>query len=101
MSARSISRDEFVRCLGLHDDLERFVGKEIEWFADDTGNVIGTIALAGRGWSCVILKRDKTGGFRVCTVRGSLYSVDAARADVLSEMKVAERTGQKVFPQRD
>jgi len=101
MSATSISRAEFVRRLSLDNDLERFIGKEVEWFADDTGNVIGTIALGSTGWSYVILRRDKLGNFRVCNVRGNLYGLDAARMDIFSEMGAEVRSGREVFPQKD
>ena len=45
MAIRSTGRAEFIRRLSLHDDLERWVGREVEWFANAAGNVIGTITL--------------------------------------------------------
>ena len=45
MIVKDIGRVEFIRRLSLHSDLEHFIGNEVEWFTNKTGNVIGTIAL--------------------------------------------------------
>ena len=85
MRINSISRAEFIRRLLLHNDLERFIGGEVEWFANRLGNILGTIALgdANRGWNYVIFKRNRTGKFHVCTVVCDFYSRAAARVDFM------------------
>jgi hypothetical protein len=85
MVAKNIGRAEFIRRLLLHRDLERFIGKEVEWFSNRTGNIIGTIALgdANRGWNSVIFKRNQTGKFHVCNVVCDFYSRAAARVDFM------------------
>jgi hypothetical protein len=43
MAIRATGRAEFIRRLSLKSDLERLVGKEVEWFANAAGNIISTI----------------------------------------------------------
>ena len=88
MAIKDIGRTEFIRRLSLHSDLEHFVGKEVEWFTNETGNVIGTIALGDkdRGWNYVILRRNRIGKFRVCNVVCDFYNHAAARVDFMITM---------------
>ena len=88
MVIKDIGRAEFINRLSLHSDLEHFVGKEVEWFTNKTGNIIGTIALGdkSRGWNYVILRRNRIGKFRVCNVMCDFYNHAAARVDFMIAM---------------
>jgi hypothetical protein len=92
MTIRATGRAEFIRRLSLHSDLERWVGKEVEWFADAAGNVIGTIALAARdsGWNYLVLRKNKLGNFRASNRRENLFSLDVARVDCLQAMGMTD-----------
>ena len=92
MAIRATGRAEFIRRLSLHGDLERWVGKEVEWFADAVGNVIGTIALSARdrGWNFVVLRKNKLGNFQAFNRRENLFSLDEARVDCLQAMRMTD-----------
>jgi len=91
MVIKDIGRVEFIRRLSLQSDLEHFVGKEVEWFANETGNIIGTIALGdkSRGWNYVILRRNRIGKFRVSNVVCDFYNHAAAKVDFMIAMEGA------------
>lgn len=92
MAIRATGRAEFIRRLSLHSDLERLIGKEVEWFANAAGNVIGTIALAARnrGWNYVVLRKNKLGNFRAFNRREDLFSLEEARVDCLQAMGMTD-----------
>ena len=100
MIVKDIGRAEFVRRLSLDTDLEDFVGKEVEWFSNETGNIIGTIALgdSSRGWNYVILKRNRIGEFHVRNVVCDFYNHAAARVDLMLAMVGAGQSRPIQFP---
>jgi hypothetical protein len=100
MVIKDIGRAEFIHRLSLHSDLEHFVGKEVEWFSNKTGNILGTIALGdkSRGWNYVILKRNQQGKFHVCDVACDFYNHEAARVDFMFAMAGAGQSRRKQFP---
>jgi hypothetical protein len=67
---------------------------QIEWFADKAGTTIGTLAVgkANTGWNYAVLRRDKTGDFRVYKRGGDAFNLDDARAEFLLEMADAEKS---------
>jgi hypothetical protein len=90
MAIRTTGRAEFIRRLSLRGDLERLIGKEVEWFAGAAGNVIGTIALASRdrGWNYVVLRKNQLGNFQASNRRENLFSLNEARVDCLQDMGI-------------
>jgi hypothetical protein len=88
MVINAIDRAEFVHRLSLDSDLEHFIGKEVEWFSNRTGNILGTIALGekGRGWNYVVLKRDQLGKYHACDVVCDFYDHGAARVGFMLAM---------------
>ena len=100
MGVKDISRAEFNRLLPLHSGLENLIGKEVEWFSDKRGNILGTIALgdSSRGWNYVILKRDRVGKFHVCDVACNIYSHAAARVDFIIATVAAAQNRWVQFP---
>ena len=101
MVIKDISRAEFIRRLSLQSDLEHFIGKEVEWFSNETGNIIGTIALgdSSRGWNYVILRRNRMGKFHVCDVVCDFFNHAAARVNIMFAMVGAGRSQRSKFPQ--
>ncbi len=91
MTIKGVERAEFIRLLSLQTDLESYVGKEVEWFSNTAGNVIGTIALGdGKlGWNYVVLRRETAGKFHACHVACDFYNHAAARVDCMYAMAVA------------
>jgi hypothetical protein len=89
MAIRATNRAEFIRRLSLRNDLERWVGKEVEWFVDAQRNIIGTIAIAARyeGWNYVVLAKNRLGKFQAASRRENLFSLDEAREDCLHAME--------------
>ena len=101
MVIKDIGRTEFIHRLSLRSDLEQFIGKEVEWFTNQTGNVIGTIALgdSSRGWNYVILRRNRMGKFHVCKVVCDFYDHSAARVDFMLAIVGAGQSRRVQFPQ--
>lgn len=103
MAIRATGRAEFVRRLSLKSDLERLVGKEVEWFANAAGNIISTIALAARdrGWNYVVLRKNEMGNFQASNRREDLFSLDEARLDCLQAMGTTASNIRNYFHRRD
>jgi len=100
---KEIGRKEFIRHLSLDSDLEQFVGKELEWFSNVAGSILGTIALEGRegGRKYIILGVDPTGRFQVLSVMCDFYNHRAARIDFLRAMAVADEDEEDVCLSRE
>ena len=85
----SIPRSEFDRLLPQHPALESWMGEQLEWFSNRSGNLLGTTA-RGNGmadWNYAILKRDKKGDSHIHTVVLKVFSnLKAARVDLLLSM---------------
>ena len=66
--------------------------EQVEWFTNTVGNIIGTIAgKEDDGWSYAVLKGDRNGNYRVCTLGGDDFSLRAARSRFLLDMEAAEK----------
>ncbi len=91
MVIKDIGRTEFIHRLPPHTDLEHFIGKEVEWFSNKRGTIIGTIALGdkSKGWNYVILQRKQTRQFQVCEVASDFFNHAAARVDFMFAMGAA------------
>ena len=97
MSVKSISSWKFNRFLPAHNHPGTVLGKEVEWYADDPENRIGTIAFSKeqRGWNYAILRRDWMGDFHVCNLKANLPNFRAASAGCVLAMKAAEKSEQR------
>jgi len=96
---KSISKRKFNRFLQFHAILESTIGEEVQWFDDEKENTIGTIAFSEgeRGWNYAILQRDWTGKFQVCSLGANLFSLEAARIDLLVAMARTNKDGYSLF----
>jgi len=65
---------------------------QTEWFANEAGTTIGTLAAGKRNesWNYAVLGREKTGDFRIYKLGGDTFSLNDARAEFLLEMAAAE-----------
>ena len=99
MSVKSISSWKFNRFLPTRNHLKTVIGKEVEWYADDPENNIGTIAFSKeeRGWNYAILKRDWMGDFRVCNLKTNFRNSRTASVDCVLAMREAEQSGRRTL----
>ena len=76
MAFKSISRYEFDKLMPERSVLEKFTGKQVEWFANDAKNVIGAVdhARTGATWSYVVMKRTERDVFRILELKTKLVS---------------------------
>src|SRR2546430_7347683 len=77
----SISRQVFHQLLSSNTTPEIAAGEPVEWFADRTESIIGTISACERsqGWTYAILRRDTVGNFRVFNCHGRFWTPRSAR----------------------
>ena len=100
MPFESISREQFDAFLPPNLVLERLMVEQVEWFANQLRNIIGTIAgKADDGWSYAVLKGDRKGNYRVCTLGGDTFSLRAARSRFLRDMEAAEKAEEEIARQ--
>ena len=99
MSVKSISSSKFNRFLPAHNNLRTVIGEEVEWYADDPENSIGTIAFSKEkgGWNYAILKRDWTGDFQVCELKTDFPNLRAASVDCIQAMEATAKSEQQSF----
>ncbi len=88
----SIGREAFHQLLPANAGPEMAVGEEIEWFADVTETIIGTIGFGGMniGWNYAVLKPDTMGVFRVSEKQRNFPTRHTARVTLLRRMTGAE-----------
>ena len=96
MVVRNISRNGFDQLFRSHLFLDRFIGTETEWFAADTGKVIGVIA-SGQGnhrWNSAVYSRGQAGAIQtgnLSWVSLGLQDAPTTRVRLLLAMAAAER----------
>jgi hypothetical protein len=97
MAIRALSRQEFDRFRSAQRTLASLTRKAVEWFADDTGDVIGAIADhhgSDLNWSFVALGRHLDGNFRVFALDFGFPSADDARRLLFAKMETALGTDE-------
>jgi hypothetical protein len=94
MAVRALSRQEFNRFSSAQATLADFTSKAVEWFADDTGLVVGAVAHheSDLNWSFIVLSRDADRQFRPCYLQFGAWNVDEARRLLLASMRTALAT---------
>jgi hypothetical protein len=88
MNIKTIPRSEFDELVPDYPALERLMVEQVEWFSNRSGTVVAAIARGDgvAGWNYAILKRDKKGDFHVRKVMNNLFSLKAAKVDLLLSM---------------
>lgn len=72
----------------------------MEWFADQVGNIIGTIAegTTNMNWGYVVLRRDEDGQYLFWDLETKIESRDAARIQIVGVMEATQKDGQACSP---
>ncbi len=99
----SVSRKEFNRLFTFDSELAPYIGEELEWYADEAKNVIGTIArgILGFRWSYTVLRRNVLGDFLASTLSRNFMDFQTARVACLQEMAAACDGQDRVESQKD
>jgi hypothetical protein len=87
----NVKSKEFNRLFTFNNELVPYIGVELQWYADDAKNVIGTIAkgTSDACWRYTILRRNLLGNFLVSTLSRDFMDLQTARATCLQEMATA------------
>ncbi len=93
---KTISQVEMDRFLPRRFNIDRFIGAEAEWFSDEVGSIIGTIAegTTNKRWGYAILRRDDGGQYQFWDLETRIESCDAARIQMVRVMEGAEKGGR-------
>jgi hypothetical protein len=96
----SIPRSRFDRLLAGNRFLEPVIGNEVEWFADTSENLLGTVAdgLLFDRWTYVLLAKGGITGFRVLRIEFGLLTRDEATVRLLRIMKSCATPTAMAFP---
>jgi hypothetical protein len=91
MAIRALSLSEFDRFNAARARVARHTDQAVEWFADDTGTVLGAIAYhhLDLDWSLVVLRRNRDGTFCASDRAAGLCVLDDARRLLLDKMERA------------
>jgi hypothetical protein len=91
MAIRALSLKEFATFNAARARVARHTDQAVEWFADDTGSVLGAIAYhhLALDWSMVVLKQNGDGTFRAIERADGLRVLDDARRLLISKMTAA------------
>lgn len=94
MMINSISRGDIDQFLPQRPNIDRFIGSEVEWFSDQIGNIIGTIAegSTSANWGYVILRRDECGKYHFWDLETGIESCDAARMQIVHAMQATQKS---------
>src|SRR5688572_21411739 len=103
MAIRSVTKQEFNKFKPARSPMSLTMIQEVEWFADDAGNVIGVLAQDkfDKDWSVAVLGRDERGSFRFIDGTTCIQNQSDARTELKKRMEKAVTTGDTVFPQGD
>jgi hypothetical protein len=103
MAIKTLSKAQFDAFNPARGPMIGAIATEKAWFADDAGNVIGTVLLdrTDNDWNYVILGRDERGAFRWIQGDSSFETRDRAEQKLIEAMAKIEESGETVFPQGD
>src|SRR5205085_4399595 len=95
MAIRALSLREFDRFNAARPRAARHTDRSVEWFANDTGTVLGAIAYhhVDLDWSLVVLRRNSDDTFRSIDRAAGLCVLDEARRLLIEKMETAGATG--------
>ena len=103
MPIKNIARWEFNQLMPRHLVLEDLMGEQVEWFANQAKNLIGTIALTkvGRSWNFAVLRRNMLGNFQVCDIGQNFFNLRQTMVQFRYAMVAAKNGRQTVCPSSD
>jgi hypothetical protein len=101
MAINRISRDEFNSYNPARSPMAAVMTDETDWYADDAGNVIGTVLRdrTDSDWAYIIMGRDERGNFRCFALEASIAAEGASRDQLLAAMRKVDASGQIEFAQ--
>jgi hypothetical protein len=81
-------------------NIDRYIGAEVEWFSDQAGTIIGTIAegTTNVNWGYAVLRRDDNGTYQFWDMETRIQSCDAARIQIVHAMEATQKDGQDCSP---
>ena len=102
MTIYAITRAAFDKFKPARPTAAETLFEEVEWFADNSGIVIGVITLdhSDRDYGIVVLGRDERGNFRAFA-EYRVDQLDDARDVLKSKMEKALASGKTVFSKGD
>jgi hypothetical protein len=97
MAIRPINQKEFERLQPTRKPMDRLVLEQLEWFANETGTLLGTVFFdpAENCWGWAMLDRDEQGEFRTVRMDGRLPSAKDAGTALRTHMVKADGNGGK------
>jgi hypothetical protein len=100
MAIRAVTRQEFDRFGATRLTLNGRTRTVVEWFADDTGVLLGSVACheSDHDWSFMVLKRDIYGKFHVVHLETHCRDVDDARRLLFERMAIVLGASDAVPP---
>jgi len=98
MAVRALSLREFATFNAARVRVARHTDKAVEWFADETGTILGAIAYhhLALDWSLVVLKQNGDGTFRAVERAAGLRVLDDARRLLIDKMTTARKTDDRI-----
>jgi hypothetical protein len=96
MAIRAMFRQEFDRFASAQSALADLTHRAVEWFADDTGVVLGAMTHheSDLNWSFVVLGRNNLGQFHPLYLDFGFWNCDEARRLLFAKMETALATGE-------
>jgi hypothetical protein len=91
---KMVSRYDFDKLFPDRAALERFTGRQVEWFVNDAKNICGAIdrERMERAWSYVVLKRNERGLLQVLELKEQMKTEADAERELFRKMEAAETT---------
>jgi hypothetical protein len=96
MGSHALSRQQFETFGATRVTRNGPVRQIVEWFADQSGVLLGTIAdeEAALEWSFIILERDINGKFHIVHCEARCPSLDQARRVLFDKMETVLAAGK-------
>jgi hypothetical protein len=94
MGIHALCLQEYERFNSARSTLARHTDRAVEWFADDTGDILGAIVYhpGDLAWSWVVVARDHDDGtFRALDRDAARRALDDARRQLVEKMAMALR----------
>jgi hypothetical protein len=97
---KQISQWELDQFLPHRFAIRRFIGGEVECFADRLGNIVGITAkgMPNGNWGYAVLRREESGKYRFWDLKTGIENYDAARHLMVRAMLATQPRGQSCSP---
>ena len=92
MAVNNISRGDLDQFLPQRRAIRQFIEAEVEWLADQIGNIIGIVAkgtMTGK-WGYAVLRRDEQGKYQYWDLKTGIDTRDAARLQMVRTIEATQ-----------